>query len=99
MTDLAVQHTEREEQVARPVRVALLNDYDLVVDGLAAMLEQFEGIEVVEKAVGDLDIDTPVDVALYDTYGRHSVPWGELRELVQSEATRHVALFISGRQA
>jgi len=93
MTDLAAHDTEREERGSQPVRVALLNDYDLVVEGLAAMLEPFEGIEVVQRAVGDLDIDQPVDVALYDTYGRHSVPWHELTELVKSEATRHVALF------
>jgi DNA-binding NarL/FixJ family response regulator len=43
--------------------------------------------------VGDTELDTPVDVALFDTYGRHSVPWDELRKLVASEGTRHVALF------
>jgi len=98
MTEVASMDMQREDQLddggaTQPVRVALLNDYDLVVDGLAAMLEPFTDVRVVERAVGDLSLDAPVDVALYDTYGRHSVPWGELRDLVASEATRHVALF------
>jgi DNA-binding NarL/FixJ family response regulator len=102
MTEIAAMDTQREDEVryetrvqAGPdrVRVALLNDYDLVVDGLASMLAPFGDVEVVDRGVGELQIEEPVDVALYDTYGRHSIPWGELRDLVASSATRHVALF------
>ena len=53
-----------------PVRVALIDDYEIVVAGLAAVLEPFsDKVEVVE-----LDSQTPVvgdvDVALYDTFGQ-----------------------------
>ena len=74
----------------RPVRVALLNDYDLVVDGLAGMLAPFEDIEVVQKAVGEMELDEPVDVALFEHLLAPSVPWDDLRALVASEGARHV---------
>jgi NarL family two-component system response regulator LiaR len=50
------------------LRVALVNDYEVVVRGLAAMLRAYQGvIQVVE-----LDLNTPVnesvDIALYDTF-------------------------------
>ena len=94
MTDASTSHASSPLRgLDRPVRVALLNDYDLVVDGLAGMLAPFEDIEVVQKAVGEMELDEPVDVALFDTYGRHSVPWDDLRALVASEGARHVALF------
>lgn len=54
----------------RPVRIAIVNDYELVVAGVAALLKPFaDRVEVVE-----LDSRTPVvsdvDVVLYDTFGQ-----------------------------
>jgi DNA-binding NarL/FixJ family response regulator len=55
--------------VAGLKRVALVNDYDLVLRGLAGMLDPFrDRLRVVELDVGG----TPqqhVDIALFDTYG------------------------------
>ena len=50
-------------------RVALVNDYELVVRGLAAMLDPFrDRVRVVELDVGT-NPEHSVDVALFDTYG------------------------------
>lgn len=56
-----------------PVRVAILNDYEVVVRGVHAMLSPFEDrVEVVE-----LDLSAPVrsqvDVTLFDTFARGEV--------------------------
>jgi DNA-binding NarL/FixJ family response regulator len=53
------------------VTVAVANDYELVVAGLAAMLAPFEHAVTVRDAIliGD-PVDEPVDVVLYDTFGR-----------------------------
>lgn len=52
------------------VRVALRNDYELVVEGLARMLAPFES----RIAIVELDVQAPtalpVDVVLYDTFGQ-----------------------------
>lgn len=55
---------------SQPIRVAIVNDYELVVAGIAAVLAPFDDrIEVVE-----LDSRQPVvsdvDVVLYDSYGQ-----------------------------
>jgi len=77
----------------RPVRVALLNDFDIIVHGLATMLAPFPDILVVETAVGEVDLDQPVDVALFDTYGRRGVPWDEIGRLVSDDRVGSCALF------
>jgi two-component system, NarL family, response regulator LiaR len=75
------------------IKVALLNDYRIVVDGLARMLTEFEDIDVVELEVGHAGVERQVDVALFDTYGRVGLPWQQLRELVQSPNVRHTNVF------
>jgi len=58
------------EASGRPVRVALVNDYELVVVGVAALLEPFrDRVEVVEID-SNLPVLRNVDVILYDTFGQ-----------------------------
>jgi DNA-binding NarL/FixJ family response regulator len=58
----------RSEQ---PVRVAIVNDYELVVVGVAALLEPFrDRIQVVELDSGLPVGRHDVDVILYDTFGQ-----------------------------
>ncbi len=52
-----------------PVSVAAINDYDLVVEGLAAMLERDARLVVRERIVVGEPLRESVDVALYDTFG------------------------------
>ena len=76
------------------VRVAAVNDYELVVAGLARMLEQFpDRVEVVETLVIGEPVEVPVDVALYDTYGRTGIAAPALRTLVAMENVSAVAVF------
>jgi DNA-binding NarL/FixJ family response regulator len=54
----------------RAVRVAIVNDYELVVVGVAALLEPYrDRVEVVELDAG-LPVLRDVDVILYDTFGQ-----------------------------
>jgi DNA-binding NarL/FixJ family response regulator len=53
-----------------PIKVALVNDYQIVLEGLRAMLEASDrGIEVVELDVRQEPVSR-VDVTLLDTYGQ-----------------------------
>ena len=59
--------------VAQPVRVAVMNDYEVVVAGLQKMLAPYgDRIRVVELD-SLLPVHTPVDVLLYDAFGRERV--------------------------
>jgi two-component system, NarL family, response regulator LiaR len=53
-----------------PVRVAIVNDYELVVVGVAALLKPYsDRVEVVELDA-NLPVLRTVDVILYDTFGQ-----------------------------
>lgn len=85
----------RAARRTQPVRVAAANDYQLIVDGVAAMLSQFpEQVEVCDRVVaGEMIENGPIDVVLYDTYGRIGLAEDILSQLIGSAAVRHVAVF------
>lgn len=66
------------EPASSPVRVAVVNDYELVVAGVAAVLGRFpERVRVVELD-SRLPVASDVDVVLYDSFGQ---PQGEMLDL------------------
>lgn len=78
---------------AAPLRVALINDYELVVTGLHAMLAPFaERIAVVDLGVGD-SVDVPVDVALFDAFGPDRSTMLRLQQLVRDKLVDKVVLY------
>jgi NarL family two-component system response regulator LiaR len=53
----------------RPLRIAVLNDFPVVVAGVAAMLAPYrERVEVVDGSAGQR-IDGSLDLVLYDSFG------------------------------
>ncbi len=53
----------------RPLKVVIVNDFELVVRGLAALLAPFpERVEVVQMVAGG-EPHGPADIALFDTFG------------------------------
>ncbi len=81
--------------LALPISVAVVNDYELIIDGVAGMLRRFsDRAEVVERIVVGEPIDhPPIDVALYDTYGRTGIAEASLRKLQARRDVRHTAMF------
>ncbi|WP_265442442.1 response regulator transcription factor [Flexivirga meconopsidis] len=77
----------------RPVRVALRNDYELVVVGLAELLAPHaDRVEVVE-AMATVDGDLPVDVTLYDTFSQTQVDGSDIDELLSDSASGKVVIY------
>ncbi len=65
-----------------PIRIAVVNDYEMVVAGVAAMLApHHDRVAVVELESG-LPVLTDVDVILYDTFGQVQGDGVDLEELV-----------------
>jgi len=54
--------------VAPPVTLALVNDYEVVVQGLSKMLEPFDGRVRIVELTASAPSRAPADVALYDTF-------------------------------
>jgi DNA-binding NarL/FixJ family response regulator len=80
--------------MARRLRVALLNDYDVVVAGLAAMLQRYKRqVSVVDASTGRPTRRAPIDVVLYDSYGRPGLDLNRISQTVKQENVGHVAVF------
>jgi DNA-binding NarL/FixJ family response regulator len=77
------------------VRVAAVNDYELIVVGVAHLLSRYpQLLEVRDRIViGDPIDGGPIDVALYDTYGRVGLAEPALRRLVADPDIGAVAVF------
>jgi len=56
-----------------PIRIALVNDFELVLRGLEGMLRPFSDRLVVTELDTVGNPEQAVDIALFDTYGH---PWG-----------------------
>ena len=72
-----------------PVRVALSNDYEVVLHGLAAMLADRDEVEVVALTTSP-HIDADVDLILFDTFGRLPANDAKLREMVANNDAKVV---------
>jgi two-component system, NarL family, response regulator LiaR len=73
-----------------PIRVAVVNDYEIVVAGVAAMLAPYYGrVNVVELDTG-LPVAQNVDVILYDTFAAVQGDGVDLDDLVQGSDARVV---------
>jgi DNA-binding NarL/FixJ family response regulator len=73
-----------------PIRVAVVNDYEIVVAGVAAMLAPYhDRVRVVELDSG-LPVVNDVDVILYDTFAAVQGNGVDLDELLQGSDARVV---------
>jgi DNA-binding NarL/FixJ family response regulator len=81
--------------VRLPVAIAAVNDYELIVAGVASLLSAYpERLAVRDRLViGDPITGGPIQVALYDTYGRIGVAAPALRALLAMPDVQHVAVF------
>jgi NarL family two-component system response regulator LiaR len=78
---------------SRPLRIAIVNDYEVVVAGVRAMLSPHsQEIDVVELDV-DQNPDHVVDIALFDTYGQPQLGLHRVRSLAQSQRVGSVAIY------
>lgn len=83
----------RVSEVAAPIRLAVVNDYEVVVRGVAAMLEPYrDRIEVVELGA-DTEVVRQVDIALYDTFSRPALEEDNLDSVLQNPRVRRTVLY------
>ena len=80
----------REEAAA--IRVAIANDYELVVAGVGALLAPYQQIEIVDLAANRIP-RVQADIVLFDTYGHRDLGMNRLHELVASDRNTSVAVY------
>ncbi len=85
------------------ITVALVNDYELVIKGLHAMLTPYADRIVVTEydvneeqrngEVGNSSIDSPVDIALFDTFAARRDALQRAQSMMDDDNVRHVVLY------
>jgi DNA-binding NarL/FixJ family response regulator len=84
---------DSSRRTAEPITVVLVNDYEIIVQGLAAMLAPFaDRVRVVEMKTGS-EPDCRADVALFDTFAgrRHAI--ARAHDMVAAGHVGHVVLY------
>ena len=75
------------------IRVALVNDYEVVVRGLATMLRSYQdAVRVVELDLG-IAVGESVDIAMYDTFANPRGDRGEIRALAANPKVARVVVY------
>jgi DNA-binding NarL/FixJ family response regulator len=77
----------------KPFTIALVDDYDVVLLGLARMFDDYrDTLEVVE-----IDANAPlaesIDVVLYDAFAQPESTHAQIGELVKNPRARHVVVY------
>lgn len=73
-------------------RLAILDDYEIVVRGLASLLASFDDFHIVDLAV-DETVEGPVDLVLYDTFGAVDDDLATLRKVLDDPHVGRVAVY------
>ncbi|HEY5979842.1 MAG TPA: response regulator transcription factor [Microlunatus sp.] len=79
--------------VEGPIRVALVNDYDVVVLGLARILERYDDRLVIAEIDTNEPVEDRVDLVLYDAFAQPESDRGEVGELVSNPRAGAVVVY------
>ncbi len=77
----------------RPISVALVDDYDVVVMGVANMLGQYGDRIVVAELDANTSVKDSVDIVLYDSFAQPESDHDEVKTLVQSARASRVVVY------
>ena len=75
------------------ISVALVNDYEVVVLGVARMLEAYGDRMVIAEIDTNESVADPVDVVLYDSFAQPESDKQEIQWLADNPRSRHVAVY------
>ena len=76
-----------------PIRVALVDDYDVVLLGLAQMLDQYRDRVIIAEIDTNEPLKDIVDIVLYDSFAQPESDHDEISVLVENPRARRVVLY------
>jgi DNA-binding NarL/FixJ family response regulator len=77
----------------RPITIALVDDYDVVLAGVAHLLDQYRDRVVVAELDTNEPLRDPVDVVLYDAFAQPESDHDEISVLVRNPLAGHVVIY------
>jgi DNA-binding NarL/FixJ family response regulator len=76
-----------------PITVALVDDYDIVVKGVANMLDPYRDRVVIAELDSTMPVDDPVDIVLYDSFAQPESDHEEIGLLVANPNAQRVVVY------
>jgi DNA-binding NarL/FixJ family response regulator len=76
-----------------PITVALVDDYDVVVKGVANMLEPYRDRIVVAELDSSVSVKDDVDIVLYDSFAQPESDHEEIGHLVANPRAHRVVVY------
>ena len=76
-----------------PIRVALVDDYDVVLLGLAQMLDQYRDRVIIAEIDTNEPLTDIVDIVLYDSFAQPESDHDEISVLVENPRARRVVVY------
>ncbi|HEY3995703.1 MAG TPA: response regulator transcription factor [Mycobacterium sp.] len=76
-----------------PITVALVDDYDVVVKGVANMLEPYRDRVVIAELDSTMPVEDSVDIVLYDSFAQPESDHEEIGVLVANPQAHRVVVY------
>ena len=76
-----------------PITVALVNDYDVVLAGVARMLDRYRDRTIIVEIDANEPVEEPVDIVLYDSFAQPESDRDEVAALVANPRSRRVVVY------
>jgi DNA-binding NarL/FixJ family response regulator len=80
-------------QDSEPISVALVDDYDVVLIGLAHMFDRYRDRILVSEIDANRPVADPVDIVLYDSFAQPEADHDDIRVLIDNPLARRVAIY------
>jgi DNA-binding NarL/FixJ family response regulator len=78
---------------ASPITVALVDDYDVVLAGVAHMLEGYRDRIAIVEIDANEPVHEPVDIVLYDSFAQPESDHHEIEVLIDNPRARRVVMY------
>ena len=76
-----------------PIRLAIIDDYEVVVRGLAHMVTSFSDDFVAAELDSRVPVEEEVDIALYDTFAQNQAGGPQVAELIENPRVHKVVVY------
>jgi DNA-binding NarL/FixJ family response regulator len=77
----------------RPITVALVDDYDVVIKGVANMFDNYRDRVVIAELDATMGVKDPVDIALYDSFAQPETDDHEITTLINNPRAHRVVVY------
>jgi DNA-binding NarL/FixJ family response regulator len=76
-----------------PILIALIDDYDVVLTGVASMLDPYRDRVLVAEIDANKPLEDTVDIALYDSFAQPESDGAEIDVLIRSPRAHRVVVY------